>query len=140
MWGTQSFDEIDIYKLLNEKNPVNSLTFMVTAGIPMILKTKISKKYEIVFTGLLSGNNIYNITDLAYFIGLNPSNWYVDYDFYVGDIWKDKEFKNNIIDWDNNNTTISSKLSESYIDWSKDEGIIDTLLSYEIHKGLDFFN
>jgi hypothetical protein len=30
-------------------------------------------------------------------------------------------------------------LSDSYIEWSKDEGIIDTLLSYEIYKGLNFF-
>jgi len=140
LWGNQSTDEIDVYKLLNEKNPVNSLTFNVTAGIPMLLKTKISKKYEIVFTGLLSGNMIYNINDLAESIGLNPSNWHINYDFYLGDTWKDKEFKNNVIDWDNNNTTISPYLSDSYIDWSKDEGIIDTLLSYEIYKGLDFFS
>ena len=140
LWGNQSVDEIDVYKLLNEKNPVNNLTFMVTAGLPMILKTKVSKKYEIVFTGLLSGNNIYNITDLAESIGLDTSTWFIDYDFYIGDIWKDKEFKNNIIDWYNNNTTISPHLSDSYINWSKDEGIIDTLLSYEIYKGLDFFN
>ena len=140
LWGNQSLNEIDVYKLLYEKNPVNSLSFNVTAGIPMILKTKISKKYEIVFTGLLSGNNIYNINDLAESIGLNPSNWYLNYDFYIGDIWKDKEYKNNIIDWNNNNTTISPYLSDSYLEWSKDEGIVDTLLSYEIYKGLDFFD
>jgi len=140
LWGNQTENEIDIYKLLNEKNPVNSLTFQVTAGVPMILKTKISKKYEIVFTGPLSGDNIYSLETLANYIGLNQYNWQVDYDFYLGDIWKDKEYRNNIIDWNNNKTTISPNLSDSYIDWSKNEGIVETLLSYEIYKGLDFFN
>jgi hypothetical protein len=88
----------------------------------------------------LGGNNIYNINDLAESIGLNPSNWHLNYDFYVGDIWKDKEYKNNIIDWNNNKTTISPYLSDSHIEWSKDEGIVDTLLSYEIYKGLNFFS
>jgi hypothetical protein len=58
LWGAPNqdsnyFDKASKDGVFNRGNPINSSTYFVTAGVPIILKTKSLNKYELVQTGLL---------------------------------------------------------------------------------------
>jgi hypothetical protein len=69
-------------KQSNRGKLIDTLNYNVTAGVPIVLRYKnLNKKYRKINTGLVDGNSIYSITQLATSIGL-PEEWRVDYQFY----------------------------------------------------------
>jgi hypothetical protein len=69
-------------KQSNRGKLIDSLYYSVTAGVPIVLKYKnLDKKFRKLSTGIVDGQNIYSIIQLATSIGLT-NVWGVDYEFY----------------------------------------------------------
>jgi hypothetical protein len=135
LWG-HNFQEVDVRKCVENQDPIDTTSFMVTAGIPMILKTNSLRSYRVINTGLIDGQSIYNIQYFLTSINIDPFFWRSEYDLYIGDTLTNEIKMNNIIDWNNNKTNISSNLSAAKLDWDVDEGILETLYSYNLFKGI----
>ena len=140
LWGTLTDKELNTSEMVLESSPVDSTSFMVTAGIPMVLKTKSLGIYRIIQTGEIYEQSIYSIVYLVTSLGLDARDWRSEYEFFVGDHWKAQDYSNNIIDWNNPLTNISPVLSSTVTEWSADQGILETILSYNLFKGLDFLS
>ena len=60
-------------------------------------------------------------------------------DFYNYTATYNDSILNNVIDWNNSNTSLS-RTNSGITTWENDtDGIIDLILDYEIRKGLDLF-
>jgi hypothetical protein len=132
--------KIDLDRLYLESSPINTTTFIVTAGVPMILKTKSLNTYRVIETGPIYGSNYYTIQVLATSLGFDEYHWRSDYEFFVAQYWQDQQYVNNVIDWTNEKNTLFVQPSALNTNWTTDEGILETMLSYELYKGLDLLN
>ena len=141
LWGSLTDLELDIPKLIRNSDPINTTTYMVTAGDLMILKTKPLNQYRVLPTGPIYGDTVYSIQLLATSIGLDADYWRGSYEFFPAiDCWKNQSYTSNIIDWNNPNTNISPVLSSVGPKWLGDQGILETMLSYHLFKGLDYLS
>jgi streptogramin lyase len=122
----------------NRGNLIESLTYEVSAGQPVVLKTKSLDSYRLVPVGILNGQTTYTINDLATSLGFESNNWPLFYEFYEYINEWNGGIIENLIDWNSNQTTISRELSTSN-DWFKEEGLLDMFFNYELYKGLDLF-
>jgi hypothetical protein len=79
----------------------------------------------------------YPIRDLVNFMGINNNGgaWEGYYEFYEYIPTISLKHNDNVIDWDNPQTTIIKNITNIF-DWVGDEQYIDTLFSYKLHKGL----
>lgn len=64
--------------------------------------------------------------------GVEVSRYYNVYEYNPGN---DGEFYDNIIDWDNNATTIL-KTTSGYSDWFSNNNIVDNMINYQLSLGL----
>ena len=151
LWGGVIQDNYN-FKLLSDtvnfnKGPIiKSINYMITAGTPVVLKTKSTSEYKLINTGYYYSNNVsvlsalevglssYPIAMLADFLSLGYE-WDIHYEFYEFSPQKHIRYEDGLIDWNNNQTTLDKSLS-SYNDWIKDEGALDTLFAHELYKGL----
>jgi hypothetical protein len=129
-----AFININNQSISNKGSLINSLTYTITAGKPVILKDKTLNKYRIIPTGEIYGNYTYSLYDLSVFIGLE-NNWQQYYEFYEFVPSYDMKQVAGLIDWDNPQTTINENLSTANY-WFGEEGFIDSEFSYELYKGL----
>jgi hypothetical protein len=141
-----NFKNINDYDNYNKGNQIKSEQYTITAGIPVILKEKSLNKYQLIETGyyynantpILSsisvGFSTYPLSGLCEILNLGK-DWNSYYEFYEFLPSKNTIYIDGIIDWNNPQTVLNRNLS-SYEDWIKDEGIMDTLFSYELYKGL----
>lgn len=82
--------------------------------------------------------NAYPVFELANSLGLTKESnyWNGYYQFYKYiDTNNNKEYKDNVIDWNNPQTTLVNNIT-SALDWFGDEKLIDTLFSYDLYSGL----
>jgi hypothetical protein len=81
--------------------------------------------------------NVYSLQELVNFLGLNYNldNWQGYYEFYEFVPSTNTNYSNNIVDWNNPQTTLSNNIS-SISEWVSDEHYIDTLFSYKLYTGL----
>jgi hypothetical protein len=140
-----NFKDVSDNGNFNRGKILNTKTYMVTAGIPVILNTKSLKNYKLIDTGYIDQNNnvvvtnntglsTYKLSSLAYILDLGE---------YWEDLYEFFEYKpsiynvncDNVINWDFEQTLLNKTLSSNN-EWVKDEGIIDTIFSYELYKGL----
>jgi PKD repeat protein len=141
LFGANSLSQ-DAFKIPNNQgetnkgNLLNTQTYVVTAGIPVVLKDKTINKYRLVPTGEIFSHTNYSLYDLANFIGLNQG-WGEYYEFYSFVPSYDMKQMEGFIDWENPQTTINQNLSTSDF-WIGSEGFIETEFSYELYKGLGF--
>ena len=126
---TKNSAEYSIGKLLSN-------TYSITAGTPIILKTKSLGKYEVVQTGLIYDQFIYSLRDLSAFLNLSDP-WQSYYEYYEFIPLKE-EIHENIIDWRNKQTTFNNNIT-SIEEWIGDEKYIDALFSYNLYHGLNLF-
>jgi hypothetical protein len=146
LWGSPSinqnnFIEPSIDGIFNRGEPLSSSTYYVTAGIPVILKTKSLNKYELVYTGFINELSTYPLHLLVNYLNLNTNDigaWQGYYEFFefipdIGNVQID-----GIVDWNNKQTTINQALSSNY-NWVANEKTIDRLFSYDLYKGLGVF-
>ena len=103
-----------------------------------MLKIKSLNKYSLVNTGIIGSLSTYNINQLADFIKLG-SDWKSYYEFFEFVPSTPNSQLEGIIDWNNSNTSLNYNTSSNKI-WSGDEGILETLFSYELYKGLNLLD
>ena len=125
-----------------------SSTFPVSAGI--VVYEKFSGANRLVYTAKLSGIDLTDILQLSTFN--STWGWAIPVPTpitgaQIGDYFKfytyiptsEGSIKNSVIDWSDSTTTLSFYTS-SYVDWSKDDGIMDNIINYELTKGLRLFS
>jgi len=157
LWGDKNKYNLDFNTPINPgKNlgtQLSTLTSVISSGIPLVAYEKFSSIYTVVNTSLISNNGSLipfktpiQLSSFSYDWGWSlvapkelSGNKISDYyNFYAFKGNYDNKFLNNIIDWDNPYTTLSFNNS-SFNDWSKDNGIMQNIISYELTKGLRLF-
>jgi hypothetical protein len=121
--------------VLNRGEPLTTATYFVSAGTPVILKTKSLNSYKYIPTGLIYGLSGYSLNMLATSIGLDPITWDQYYEFYSFIPGSDNTQIEGIIDWDNPQTTLNETLSSEH-EWLGEEKVLETMFSYYLYKGL----
>lgn len=151
LWGSTLEDNFNFKKYnkndnFNRGKLLKSDSYMVTAGVPVILKTKSLNDHKKIETGYYFSNNFsvvsslnvgistYNLSGLAEILNLGD-DWKVFYEFYEFIPYKNEVYIDGMIDWNNDQTVLNRNLS-SHHEWIRDGGIMDTLFSYELYKGL----
>ena len=128
---------------------INPITGSFVNGTPIVVQETFSDNYSLVNTTLIDGYNIGDIIPLSAYnadwgwglvasdsiSGSQIKNYY---NFYTYNNTTDGVYFDNIIDWTNPLTTLSPTNS-SYTNWSTDNGIVQSLLSYELTKGFRLF-
>jgi hypothetical protein len=115
--------------------------YTVSAGTSIILKTKSLDKYELIQTGPIKGLNQYPLQFLVNSIGINQimgGAWEGYYEFYEFLPSSSSKYSDNIIDWDNSQTTVNENIT-SMFEWVGDEQTIDKIFSYHLYTGLGIF-
>ena len=150
-----NFNTSSQYSNFNRGALLDSFSYNVTAGVPVILKKRSLNKYQYIPTGpffALNSESVLNITteglstyplsDLAYTLDLGD-NWQHYYEFYEYIPSANKIYSDNIIDWNNSNidrdsyiTFLKNVSSDSYLPWNSDQGMIDYLFTQQLYKGL----
>jgi len=134
---------------INLGNQINVLSGTIISGKSIVALELFSDLYTIVNTSNIKGYNLGDILPLSSYTydwgwglvapksltGINIKNYYSFYQF--NDI-TENSFYNNILNWNDPINLLSPTLS-SYKDWSKNNGIMQNILSYELTKGLKLF-
>jgi len=120
------------------KGPIYTSSMGISAGELVILKNKSIDEYQLIYTGNINNFTLYSTNMLASYINL-PLNWAEYYEFYKYISLSEGKTLEGMIDWENPFTTINYKTS-SKEEWQGNEGIYETLLTYELYKGLNLLN
>ena len=123
-------------------------TFPVSASI--VVYEKFSGINRLVRTAKLSGVDLNDILPLSTYS--STWGWAIPVPSHIvgteiGSYFKffnyistpEGSIKNSVIDWNDSTTTLSF-YTNSYIDWAKDDGIVDNIINYELTKGLRLFS
>lgn len=121
-------------KANNRGDLIETLNYTITAGIPVVLKSKSINDYRLVPTGVVDDKTTYTVNSLATSMGLG-NEWTDFYEFYEYIPSWNGGIVENLIDWNTDQTTISRNLSTND-DWYKEEGLLDIFFNYELYKGL----
>lgn len=96
-----------------------------------------ARNLDSYFTGYVSSTYPLTAYPLSGFYGWGlqtpVSNYYR---FYVYDSKIDNQQKEGLVNWDDPYTTLPELSGTSHAEWIKDEGILETIFNYYIHKGL----
>jgi len=128
---------------------LSTLTSVISSGVPIVAYEIFSNSYNVVNVNALPSATYGLITPLSSYnydwgwgliaprslTGSEISEYYKFYNYIP--LFDNKHY-NNTIDWVNPMTTINYNVS-SFKDWSKDNGIMQSLISYELTKGLRLF-
>jgi hypothetical protein len=144
---------------INLGNKLDALTTILTAGSAaqdIVAYEKFSNIYRRINTDALSSSNLQFIDANKQTYALSAYNNYwgwglilpadfaaADFDkyylFYKYNNVTQGTILDNIINWDDANTTINRSVS-SYNDWSKDNGTMQLLLANALFAGLNLFS
>jgi hypothetical protein len=160
LWGeknnlSQSFNNLlgTVIPPANLGTKLSTLTSLISSGVPIVAREIFSDEYKLINTNLIYIND----TALTYKTPITLSaynyNWGWGliaptslsgteisdyYDFYEYIHTENSDIYNSIIDWNNKQTTLTFNNS-SFNTWSKDDGIMQNMVSYELTKGLRLF-
>jgi hypothetical protein len=142
-----NFNDASQYSNFNRGEKLNTLTYTVTAGVPIVLKSKTLNSYRLIPTGAVNNSNFYSLNDLATSISLS-TDWHVYYEFFQFTPMMNNIDVENIIDWNTTNlnkqelltylkspTAINEVIPNSILGWTTNEGIMEFLFTYELYKG-----
>ena len=142
-----NFNNASQYSNFNRGDSLNTLTYTVTAGIPVVLKSKTLNSYRLIPTGYINNNSFYTLNILASSLALDK-DWSVYYEFYQFTPMVNNIDVENIIDWNDTNlnkqelltyltspTAINQTVPNSILGWTDDNGIMEFLFTYELYKG-----
>lgn len=143
--GRTSKDEYGI----NIGNQINTLTYRVSAGTPIVALEKFSNTYNLLNTYQpvsAVGSRIYSLSSYNSNFGwpmVLPSNFTFEdfgkyYLFFEYNNQIDGNVVGGLIDFENNKTSIKSNLS--YKDLYDDSGIVDNLFSDSLYKSLNLID
>lgn len=138
------------YSNFNRGNMLSTMTYMVTAGVPLILKIKSLNNYRLITTGYVENQENYTLYTLASVLNLS-TDWENFYEFYEFIPMKNEINVESIIDWDltnfdrdklleflTNPSLSSTPYPDSMLKWNTSEGIMESIFTYELYKGLGF--
>lgn len=128
---------------------IDPLTGTFINGIPIVAQETFSGNYSLVNTNILADYPIGAPVALSAFTpnwgwglvlyenitGLNINNFY---NFYTYNPMYDNTYYDNIINWNDPYTTLSP-INSTYSAWSSNNGIVQSLFSYELTKGFRLF-
>lgn len=155
LWGNRNRFNLDFSKkgtqfndnyAKNRGSELSTKTSYITAGYPVVAYETFSGLYSLVNSITIQGYSYGDVIPLSSFnsswgwslvipgklSGSRISDFYKFYEFV--DVYNDNYF-NNIIDWESPFTTINFTNS-SFKEWTKTNGIMDSLINYELTKGL----
>jgi Concanavalin A-like lectin/glucanases superfamily/PKD domain len=157
LWGTQNkytenFDNRGTTFINNQFGSnlgpkIDIQTGLLEKGTPVVAFELFSSSYKLINTGqipidsqfipLSSYNSSWgwNLTLPETISGIDIDVYYSFYEYIPT---QNGTFYDNIIDWNNPMTTLTPQNS-SYTLWSKDNGVVQNMLSYELSKGLRLF-
>ena len=155
LWGTQNRYNLDFNKKGTQFNTnyaknigeeISTKTSYITAGYPIVAYETFSGLYSLVNNITIPGKYYGDVLPLSSYNNdwgwslvvpkqLSGSRVSDFYKFYRYNDVYNKGYYNNIIDWDNSLTTLTYNNS-SYNEWTKTNGIMESLLNYELTKGL----
>jgi hypothetical protein len=138
----------DITKGKNLGTLISPTTGTITVGVPVVTYEIFSGNYNLVNTVAISGYNLGAIVPLSSYnynwgwglvlADLNSTNFSTYYNIYTYIPTVSGDYFNNIINWSDPYTTLT-EVQSGYSNWSANNGIVQTLLSYELTKGLQLF-
>ena len=141
LWGSAAKNQNNFNKMTYDgvfnRGELVTLNYQVTAGVPVVLKTISLDKYQLISTGLINSLTSYPLSSLANYVGLTD-DWQFYYEFYEFIPQSSMVRIDNIIDFNNPQTTINQNLSTAF-SWVGAEQTIDKLFSYELYNGLGLF-
>ena len=150
------------YNNFNRGDLLDTTTYTVTAGVPVVLKAKSLNSYRLVPTGevplnddivsnlTMNGLTSYSLDTLAYFMGLKNSSypWTQLYEFYEFVPSANEIYAQNTVDWDNQfmninrdeyllslTNQISGMYPDSYLNWNNNNGMMEFIFTYQLYKG-----
>ena len=136
----------------------STYAYTVTAGVPIIAEQLFNKEFSIITTAYVSGET----TDPGYassvgmlssyplssyslnwgwnlYYGVNGTDIIPFYKFYEYVPLSGKQVQlEGVIDWGNSYTNLV-EANSGHNEWIKDGGIVDTMIDYELRRGLDLF-
>ena len=138
----------------NLGDKIDTNTYQVTAGTPIVVKELFNKSCKYVMPMILSAGDASSLSSypltsynsewgwgLTYPTGTEFSDFYDFYEYRDNTYFVDSSLRkyNSVIDWENDQTTISK--NTTYNDWIKDDtGVIEILYLLQLLKGFDVGN
>lgn len=133
----------------NLGSEINILTGSIKCGVPIVAYELFSEIYSLVNLSKIEGYSFNQFIPLSTYnydwgwglvapkslSGISIKNYYRFFNFINKEEGK---HYNNIINWDDPLTLLPYHLS-SFNDWSKNDGIMQNMISYELTKGLKLF-
>ena len=158
LWGEKNKFQQNFYKPgtgiyystpNNLGTQLSILSSIIFCGAPLVAYEIFSENYTLINNTAINGYELNDPISLSGYnyewgwgliaprgvSGVMISDYYRFYNYIP--VFEDSYY-NNIIDWDNTHTTLQFTNS-SFNEWSKDSGIMQNLLSYELTKGLRLF-
>jgi hypothetical protein len=158
LWGEKNKFQQNFYKPgtgiyystpNNLGTQLSILSSIIFCGAPLVAYEIFSENYTLINNTAINGYELNDPISLSGYnyewgwgliaprgvSGVMISDYYRFYNYIP--VFEDSYY-NNIIDWDNSQTTLQFTNS-SFNEWSKDSGIMQNLLSYELTKGLRLF-
>lgn len=146
LYDYQNFKTANEYSNFNRGEKLKTSSYIVSAGIPVILKERSLDSYNLIQTGTINNNLYYNLNVLANHLNLN-NDWSQYYDFYEFIPSSNVINMENVIDWDNTNfdkqnyiSSLKNQLSgaypNSYLKWDTNNGMMEYFFTYQLYKGL----
>ena len=121
----------------NLGNRINATTYYLSAGTNIVIREKHTDSYELFNVVPLSGYDVYPIQFLDAFNFKTPLESYYTFYEYVPQYTLTQQ--EGIVDWGNPQTTLVEGISSITI-WQQDAGIMDTLLDYQLRRGLELIS
>jgi hypothetical protein len=165
LWGTRSKFDRDFNKQgttsalvgINLGDELNASTYIVSAGTPIVAEQLFNREFKTINTMYVSGTEVdpgyvASIKMLSsYPLSSYNANWnwglhnaeqgadiFAYYNFHEYTVnYNDTQIEG-LIDWANPYTNISESLS-SIDDWHAQHGPVDTMIDYELRRGLGLF-
>lgn len=122
----------------NKGDYIDNPDTLVSVGQKLVLKIISLNKYKVIQTYSINNYHVYTLNTLANSLNLGE-DWRNYYEFYYYKNLESPEQLEGVIDWNNPQTTISRDLSSSK-NWLTDEGLLETMLTYELYKGLNLLD
>jgi len=134
---------------INLSSSIDLATGTFINGTPIVAQEIFSGNYILVNVNILTEYDNGSVVPLSAYnstwgwglvapnsvTGIKIGNYYKF--FYYNPVF-DNTYYDNVINWKDTYTTLQPTNS-AYVDWSSNNGIIKTLLSYELNKGLRLF-
>lgn len=121
----------------NLGNRLNTSTYELSAGTKLVISERHSNQYEIFDVVPNGVENVYPVRELSAFNYKTPFD--LHYKLYEYVPYFDNTQLDGVISWDDTYTTLNENISSIDV-WLGDFGTVETILDYELRRGLELIN